>query len=86
MNLSQEEMESIIQEETTKKERKALHAKLEPHNVDVQGIEMADSPDFADAYIQYAEHEDGVPFNEEELDRINDDSDFVYECVNNKIY
>jgi len=53
----------------------------------VGGIDMKDSPDFVDAYIQEAEWiETGEALTEDELDAINEDSDFVYEAVINQIY
>lgn len=46
---------------------------------------MRDAPDFVDAYISYATR-NGVPLTDEELDELNEDSQFVYECVINRIY
>lgn len=42
-------------------------------SIEVVGVYGWDYPDFADAYIAYAEHEDGTPYTEEELDAIDDD-------------
>ena len=52
----------------------------ELEKIDVEGIDMNDYPDFTDAYISYAEY-DGKELNDEELDEVNENSDFVYECV-----
>ena len=49
-------------------------------NVIVQDIDMKDWPDFCDAYIESCDI-DGVPATEKELDAINDNGDFVAECV-----
>ena len=53
--------------------------------IDVDGIDTADYPDFCDAYICYAEIE-GRPLTEVELDEVNEDRDFVYECVLDKLF
>lgn len=37
----------------------------------IQGIDMNDYPDFCDAYIDYAEWDDGEELTDDELDRIN---------------
>lgn len=54
-------------------------------NIDLDGIDTRDYPDFCDAYICYAE-KDGIPLTEEELDKLNEDRDLVYDCVINKIF
>jgi len=52
----------------------------------VEDIDPRDAPDFVDAYISSADY-DGVPMTDEELDYLNENErDFVYECVLNKIY
>jgi hypothetical protein len=55
------------------------------HSIEVGGIDTRDYPDFCDAYIEYAEY-DGREMNDDELDFINDDSDFVYQCVMDFLY
>lgn len=37
------------------------------HSIEIDGIDMRDYPDFVDAYITYAEYEDGTPLSEDEL-------------------
>jgi hypothetical protein len=54
-------------------------------NVVVDGIDYADYPDFCDAYIASADY-DGREMTDEELDLLNDDSDFVYSAVENYLY
>ena len=49
------------------------------------GIDTSDYPDFSDAYISHAEY-DGVPMNDEALDIINDDRDFVYEQLMKNLF
>lgn len=54
-------------------------------NIELDGIDHRDYPDFCNAYISYAEYK-GKPMTDKQLDRLNDDRDFVYEQVINKIF
>lgn len=47
-------------------------------NIEFDGIDRNDHPDYCDAYIVAAEY-DGVPMTEEQLDEINEDRMFVHE-------
>lgn len=47
---------------------------------EIENIDWRDYPDFCDAYVAYAEI-DGEPATEEQLDKINEDTDLVYELV-----
>ena len=53
-------------------------------NIEVDGIDTKDYPDFCDAYISSADYY-GVPMTEEQLDEINDDGQFQYECIMNDL-
>jgi hypothetical protein len=53
-------------------------------NIKLSGIDFEDYPDFVDAYIESADY-DGEPMTDEELDELNDDSDFVYNVVWNNL-
>jgi hypothetical protein len=55
-------------------------------NIEIDGIDYRDYPDFVDAFISYAEYEDGTELTDSELDALNENGDFVYEQVINKIY
>ena len=46
-------------------------------NIEFDGIEFNDYPDFCDAFICYAER-NCRPLNDIELNKLNEDSDFVY--------
>lgn len=50
---------------------------MDIYNIEWDGIDTRDYPDFCDAFICYAEHEDGTPLTDEELEDI--DSDYIYE-------
>ena len=53
--------------------------------IEIDGIDYSDYPDFVDAYISSAdyEEEDGSirPLTDDELEMVNDDSDFRYNAV-----
>lgn len=58
-------------------------------DVQVDGINTADYPDFCDAYIEYALVKDEGEWRDatdSELDILSDDRDFVYEQVQNYLY
>ena len=54
-------------------------------NVELEDVFTNDYPDFSDAYIAYAEY-DGVPMTSEQLDELNNDGDFVYEEIMDKLF
>lgn len=43
-------------------------------SIEVDGVDMDDYPDFSDAYIAYAEFEDGTPLSEDELMRLGEEN------------
>ena len=53
-------------------------------NIEIDGIDTKDYPDFCDAYISSADY-DGVPMTDEQLDEINEDGDFQHECIMNDL-
>jgi hypothetical protein len=54
-------------------------------NIVIGGIDFTDVHDWCDCYIDSADY-NGVPMTDEQLDKINEDDSFVYECVNNYLY
>lgn len=54
-------------------------------NLEVEGIDTRDYPDFCDAYISYAEI-NGREATEEELQELSDDSQLVYELVWERLF
>lgn len=54
-------------------------------NIDIDGIDYNDYPDFCDAFICSADY-DGKPMTSEQLDSINDDDGYRYEAVMDHIY
>lgn len=54
-------------------------------NVAMGGVDTADYPDFCDAYIESADYK-GRDATDEELDIMNDNSDFVHECLTDWLF
>lgn len=42
------------------------------NSVKVEGIDMNDYPDFTDAFITFAEYENGTELTENEMDKLSD--------------
>ena len=53
-------------------------------NVVLEGVDPKDHPDYCDAYIASADH-NGTALTDKELDELNEDADFVHECVINNL-
>lgn len=54
-------------------------------NVSIGGLDMADYPDFCDAYIESADYGDRE-MTDEELDVLNEDSGFISEAAHASLY
>lgn len=54
-------------------------------NIEIADINHSDAPDYCNAFIAYAEYK-GMPMSESQLDKLNEDRDFVYEQVIKFIY
>ena len=54
-------------------------------NVEIEGIDTKDYPDFVDAYIAAADY-NGVPMTEDQLTELNENYDFLYEAVTNSLF
>jgi hypothetical protein len=54
-------------------------------NIEFDGIDHNDYPDYCDAYIISADH-DGREMTEDEIEELNDDSGFVYDKLMNFLY
>ena len=63
-------------------------SKIDPsqvEDVEIDGINPRDYPDFCDAFILEATYK-GREMTDEELEALNEDSDFVYEQVMEHLY
>jgi len=54
-------------------------------NIEVDGIDTNDYPDFCDAFIVSADY-DGQPMSEAQIDELNEDSSFIHDCVYNQLF
>jgi len=54
-------------------------------NIEFDGINYKDSPDFSDVFITNACY-DGIEMTDKQLDEINEDSNFVHEKFLEKIF
>ncbi len=55
------------------------------NNVKIGGLDMADYPDFCDAYIESADYGDRI-MTEDELDILNENGCFVSEEAHKSLY
>jgi hypothetical protein len=54
-------------------------------NIEFDGIDRKDHPDYSDAFILNADYK-GVPMTEVELEQINEDRGFVYERLMDHLF
>ena len=54
-------------------------------NIEVDGIDTNDYPDFCDAFIASADY-NGVEMTEEQLEALNEDYSFVHDCVYTQLF
>lgn len=54
-------------------------------NIEVDGIDVNDYPDFSDAYIVFADY-DGEAMTDAQIDIINEDYSFIHDCVYNQLF
>ena len=55
------------------------------NNIEMDGIDTNDYPDFSDAFISSADY-DGVKMTDTQLDELNEDLDFVHQSVYNELF
>lgn len=54
-------------------------------DIEFDQVDMNDYPDFSDAYILFAKM-DGLEMNDDELEALNENRDFVYEKLINHLF
>ena len=54
-------------------------------NINIEGIDYKDAPDYCDAFISSADY-NGIPMTDEQLDELNENSEFVHDSVYNHLY
>ena len=55
-------------------------------NIEFDGIDYNDYPDFCDAHIVSADNENGDPLTEEEIEELNEDQEFIYDSLINYLF
>lgn len=57
-------------------------------SIKIEGIDTKDFPDFTDAYISYAEYDNGIKLTDEELEKYQEENqDIVNELIHdNQLY
>ena len=55
-------------------------------DIEVDGIDTTDYPDFVDAYISKAYWNNGIELTDKELEELNNNTDFVYSKVLDYLY
>lgn len=80
----------IEHEEEEKLEQQKEHDKrpFDPENIEWDEINHEDAPDYTDAYIKYAEHADGTPYNDDEMEELNssENRQWVYDTLMEHLY
>ena len=54
-------------------------------NIEFDGIDHRDAPDYCDAYIVSADY-NGEEMTDEQIELLNEDSQFVYEMLIKRLY
>tara|TARA_R110000796_G_scaffold59395_1_gene136927 strand:- start:40 stop:225 length:186 start_codon:yes stop_codon:yes gene_type:complete len=54
-------------------------------NIELDGIDTNDYPDFSDAYVVAADY-DGEPMTELMLEELNEEYSFIHDCVYNQLF
>jgi hypothetical protein len=61
--------------------------KVDVRSIEIDGVDTRDAPDFSDAYISYAQFDDGSELSDSDLDRLNDDhGDLVHELAYDSLH
>lgn len=55
--------------------------KVNYKSIIIDDINTWDYPDFCDAFVSYAEYEDGTPLNDDQLDQLNDEKESWYNFI-----
>jgi len=68
-----------------------LKSRLQDLDIDIKSLEFDgihnwDAPDYCDAFIVAASFTDGTELTDDELDELNEDSQFVYESLQDYLH
>ncbi len=62
-----------------------LSKEIDFSTLEFGGIDPDDYPDFSDAFVDYAEYEDGTPLTDEELERLDIHDEDIYDALMNYV-
>lgn len=65
------------------------HERINMRSIEIDGVDRRDYPDFADAYVSYAQYKNGRPMDELELEKLNNyliDNGKLHELVWDSLY
>ena len=63
----------------------SIYSKKELSNVEFEGIDHGDAPDYCDSYIVRAVYK-GLDLTEEELEELNEDDDLKFQLLEDWLY
>jgi len=65
------------------------HERIDMNSIEIDGVDRRDYPDFADAYVSYAQYKNGRSMDESELEKLNNyltDNGKLHELVWDSLY
>lgn len=65
---------------------KGSDKELDLNSLKFADIDHRDAPDYVDAFIEQATWTDGTPLTDDELDNLNEDTQFVYEMLQEHLH
>ena len=60
--------------------------KINVGSIEFDGIDHKDAPDYVDAYISYAEFEDGTALNDDQLELLSSYNDWWYDILWDRLH
>lgn len=59
---------------------------IDYNTIEIDGVNTKDYPDFCDAYVSYAEYNDGTELNEIDLEELSENRDLVMDKTYEKLF
>lgn len=63
-----------------------MSKEIDYSTIQLEDVDMADYPDFCDAFVSYAEYKDGTPLSDDDLEKLNEDAYLIHELVFDSLY
>jgi hypothetical protein len=82
------EIGSKLQDKVTEARTITLNGKpINSRSIEIDGVDRSDHPDYADAYISYAEYADGTKLSDDELEQLtNENGDLINELAHDSMH